>query len=263
MLFRSVAYTTRSRRPWPYWAAARSDTIRRWPDLFETLVRETNWRMVSVGFESGSDRMLRVLNKECTAEDNYFAIDLLNEIGDDLARHGEEPPRFWANIMLGIPGETHADAFDTMRMVREMRYHQLSPAFYAPYPGSALGYQIMAEGGSRLTKDNYHRYPHDEKVHGIDYAFYRSLLDGQFEDAIGARPRPSAKILPGHTAGGSRLFLFERPDEGAALAYGRTPEEALDTFLARRGDGAADGLSRTRARVITQRELQQYRHTLR
>jgi anaerobic magnesium-protoporphyrin IX monomethyl ester cyclase len=258
-----VAYTTRARRRWPYWAAARSVTIRRWPDLFERLVRDTHWRMVSVGFESGSDRMLRVLNKECTAEDNYFAIDLLNAIGDDLTQRGEEPPRFWANIMLGIPGETPSDAFDTMRMVHEMRYCQISPAFYAPYPGSALGYQIIAEGGSRLTKDNYHRYPHDEKVHGIDYPFYKALLDGQYAATIAGRPRPGRHSAPGHPTGGSRFFLFDRPGQGAALAYGRTPEDALETHRTRRGDTADDGLSPDRVRVITQRELQQVRHTLR
>ena len=41
-------------------------------------MRETNWNTISIGFESGSDRILRLLNKECTEEDNYFTIDLLN-----------------------------------------------------------------------------------------------------------------------------------------------------------------------------------------
>ena len=74
---------------WPYWAAARADTVRQWPDLFEALVRETNWTTVSIGFESGSDRVLRLLNKECTEDDNYFAIDLLNRIGDDMEAQGD------------------------------------------------------------------------------------------------------------------------------------------------------------------------------
>ena len=60
-----------------------------WPELFEALVRETNWNTVSIGFESGSDRVLKILNKECTEEDNDFAIDLLNRIGDDMEREGK------------------------------------------------------------------------------------------------------------------------------------------------------------------------------
>jgi radical SAM superfamily enzyme YgiQ (UPF0313 family) len=177
-------YPRQANRVWPYWAAARADTVREWPDLFEALVRETNWNLISIGFESGSDRVLRILNKECTAEDNYFAIDLLDRIGDEMEAEGREAPRFWTNIMLGIPGETHEDAFETMRMVKTMRRSLASISFYAPYPGSALGYQLIAEGKSLMTKDNYHRFPDDEKVIGIDYQFYRDLLAGKYDEEV-------------------------------------------------------------------------------
>ena len=177
-------YPRRANKVWPYWAAARSDTVRQWPDLFEALVRETNWNMISIGFESGSDRILRLLNKECTEEDNAFTIDLMNRLGAEFEGEGKTPPRFWANIMLGIPGETHEDAFKTMRMLKSMRYVFPSIAYYAPYPGSALGYQLIAEGKSLMSKDNYHRFPDDEKVKGVDYQFYRELLAGKFDDEI-------------------------------------------------------------------------------
>jgi anaerobic magnesium-protoporphyrin IX monomethyl ester cyclase len=177
-------YPRKANKVWPYWAAGRADTVRQWPHLFEALVRETNWNTISIGFESGSDRVLRILNKECTEEDNYFAIDLLNRIGDDLERQGKPAPVFWSNIMLAIPGETHEDAFKTMRMVKYMRRVMPSIAFYAPYPGSALGHQLIAEGRSLMSKENYHRYPDDEKVKGIDYNFYRELLAGKYDDEI-------------------------------------------------------------------------------
>jgi anaerobic magnesium-protoporphyrin IX monomethyl ester cyclase len=177
-------YPRLAHRPWPYWAAARSDTVRQWPDLFEALVRETNWNTISIGFESGSDRVLRILNKECTAEDNHFTIDLLNKIGEEFQRQGKEPPKFWANLMLGIPGETHEDAFETIRMLKRMRWVMPSIAYYAPYPGSALGYQLIAEGKSLMSKENYHRYPSDEKVRGIDYQFYNDLLAGKYDTQV-------------------------------------------------------------------------------
>jgi radical SAM superfamily enzyme YgiQ (UPF0313 family) len=177
-------YPRKARKVWPYWAAGRADTVKQWPDLFEALVRETNWLTISIGFESGSDRILRLLNKECTEEDNYFAIELVNRLGDELEKQGQQPPKFWSNIMLGIPGETHEDAFKTMRMLKSMKRVFPSIAFYAPYPGSALGNQLIAEGKSLMSKDNYHRFPDDEKVRGIDYQFYRELLAGQFDDEI-------------------------------------------------------------------------------
>jgi radical SAM superfamily enzyme YgiQ (UPF0313 family) len=177
-------YPREANKTWPYWAAGRADTVRQWPELFEALVRETNWNTVSIGFESGSDRVLRILNKECTEEDNYFAIDLLHRIGDEMEKEGKKPPVFWSNIMLGIPGETREDAFKTMRMLRYMRRVIPSISFYAPYPGSALGHQLIAEGKSLMSKENYHRFPDDEKVKGIDYQFYRDMLAGKYDDEI-------------------------------------------------------------------------------
>ncbi|HTP11908.1 MAG TPA: radical SAM protein [Anaerolineae bacterium] len=177
-------YPRKANHVWPYWAAARADTVRQWPELFEAVVKETNWDTVSIGFESGSDRVLKILNKECTEEDNYFTIDLLTRIGDELERQGKKPPVFWSNIMLGIPGETREDAFKTMRMVKYTKRILPSISFYAPYPGSALGHQLIAEGKSLMTKENYHRFPDDEKVKGIDYAFYRELLAGRYDDDV-------------------------------------------------------------------------------
>ncbi|MEZ4554926.1 MAG: radical SAM protein [Caldilineaceae bacterium] len=177
-------YPRKANKVGPYWAAGRADTVRQWPDLFEALIRETNWKTISIGFESGSDRILKLLNKECTEEDNYFAIDLVNRLGDELEARGEEPPKFWSNIMLGIPGETKEDAFKTMRMLKRMKRVFPSISYYAPYPGSALGFQLIAEGKSMMSLDNYHRYPDDEKVKGVDYQFYRELLAGKYDDEI-------------------------------------------------------------------------------
>jgi anaerobic magnesium-protoporphyrin IX monomethyl ester cyclase len=44
-----------------------------------------------------------------------------------------------------------------------------------------LGNQLIAEGKSKMTKENYHRFPDDEKVIGVDYQFYRELLAGKFD----------------------------------------------------------------------------------
>ncbi len=177
-------YPRKANKVWPYWAAGRSDTVRQWPDLFEALVKETNWNTISIGLESGSDRILKLLNKECTADDNQFTIELVNKLGNEFKQQGKAPAKLWANIMLGIPGETHEDAFETMRMLKTMQYVFPSISYYAPYPGSALGYQLIAEGKSLMSKENYHRFPGDEKVIGVDYQFYRELLAGRHDAEV-------------------------------------------------------------------------------
>ena len=128
--------------------------------------------------------MLRILNKECTEDDNNYAIELLNSIADKNIAKGLNPPKFWANIMLAVPGETNSDAIRTIRMVKRMRYAIPSVSLFSPYPGSALGYQLIAENKSLMSKENYHRYPNQQKISGIDYHFYKELLSGKYDDQV-------------------------------------------------------------------------------
>lgn len=175
-------YPKRARRLWPYWASARADTIHRWPDLFEAMVKETNWNVVSIGFESNSERMLRVLNKQVTKADNEFAVDLINRIGDEQEQSGLDPVKIWGNIIFAIPGETREEAFETFRLLKKIHRVFPSVAFYTAYSGNALGFQIIAEGKSQ--KDLHQRDARSEPVKGIDYQFYWELLRGGYAQEI-------------------------------------------------------------------------------
>jgi hypothetical protein len=84
-----------------------------------------------------------------------------------------------------------------MRMLKSMKYVFPSISYYAPYPGSALGYQLIAEGKSMMTKENYHRFPDDEKVKGINYQFYRELLAGKYDAEINNGLHDSARDRSG------------------------------------------------------------------
>lgn len=252
-------YPTKT-RGWPYWAAARADTVRRWPELFESLVTFGGWHTVSIGFESGSDRILKVLNKECTLEDNLFTIELLNRIGDDFVRRGEDPPKFWANIMLAIPGETRRDVYATMALLKLMKYRIPSISYYAPYPGSALGHQIIAEGKSLLGQDDYHRNPGDQKVAGIDYDFYRDVRQGRYEREVEIEARKMAELTadlgPKSSSGASsRFFLFQPKGGGKKkLSYGPSPEDAWEVLGTRLTAVELDRLD-PKPVQLTQKEL--------
>ncbi|MCX5713508.1 MAG: radical SAM protein [Candidatus Omnitrophica bacterium] len=253
-------YPRLANHAWPYWASARSDCVRRWPDLFEAIVRETNWTTVSLGFESGSNRILKLLNKECTEEDNYFAIDLLNKIGDDLENMGSTPPKIFANIILAIPGETREDAFKTMRMVKRMHRAISCTAYYSPYPGSALGYQLIAEGKSLLTKYDYQRYPRGKKVQGVDYQFYSDLLAGKYDEEIN---QMCSKELINEQKIGSFpqphcMYLFGLKNGKKKLAYGESPQDALDVLRIRLTDKEMEEIIRDEYVVINQCDIQKY-----
>ena len=51
-------------------------------------------------------------------------------------------------------------------MLKSMKRVMPSISYYAPYPGSALGYQLIAEGKSLMSKENYHRYPEGREGQG-------------------------------------------------------------------------------------------------
>ena len=226
-------YPKRANKVWPYWASARADTVRKWPDLFEALVRETNWHSISIGFESGSTRVLKMLNKECTAEDNYFAIDLLNRIGDDIERQGRKRPFFWFNLMYAIPGETPEDAFESQRMLRFCKRPMVSPSYYAPYPGAVLGHQIIAEGKS-LMGQNHERYIGNACIKGVDYQFYADLQAGRYEAQI-----VSKLWAPCYTHGkggeglAQEMYLYDLKNGKKRVAYGVNPQDALDILSQR------------------------------
>ena len=246
-------YPRLARRIWPYWAAARSDLIRRWPELFKQLVRETRWDVISLGLESGSDRMLRLLNKEHGAADNLFAIDLINRLGDELEAEHRPAPRVWANIMLGIPGETRQDAFQTMSMVRRIKRGLLSPSFFTAYPGSVLGYQLIAEGKSLLSAEEYQRYPREEKIAGVDYGFYRGLLAGRYNSEIEQVKWPDA---PAPTARAPTcFFLFATRDPRGVLAYGGDPKDALEILSLRLTPEEMGAVQKDRWRAVSRDEL--------
>jgi anaerobic magnesium-protoporphyrin IX monomethyl ester cyclase len=89
---------------------------------------------IEYGFESGSDSVLKRVGKNTTAEQNRRAVRLTREAGI----------RIFADIMVGLPGETHGDLKATLRFLRWARPEILSAGRLLPLPGTAL-YQRLAE----------------------------------------------------------------------------------------------------------------------
>jgi len=175
----------RETKGWPAWASCRSDMVVKWPGIFEALIKQANWHTISLGIESGSDRVLKILNKETTVANHEFAIDLINRIGDDMEREGKDPPVIFSNIMLAIPGEEPEDAFATIRMMGRIKRNIPSISMFTPYPGNIMGDKLIAEGRSLDTEKEYMRFPNKPKVAGVDYEFYQELFKGRYDREIG------------------------------------------------------------------------------
>jgi len=143
----------------PFYCQGRADLICCHEDALALLV-EAGLRAISVGFESGSDRILRLLRKGVTVEQNRQAAAICHRLG----------LRIFGNYMLGLPTETPQEMLDTARLVRDLDAAFNNVSLYAPSPGSDL-YDWCRQRGL-LAEDNprgYYRNRAPGKVRGVDY----------------------------------------------------------------------------------------------
>jgi radical SAM superfamily enzyme YgiQ (UPF0313 family) len=145
----------------PFFCQSRADIIVRHEDMVKMMV-DAGCRGMFIGFESGSDRVLRFLRKGTTREINLKAAKICKKYGISI----------WANYMLGIPTETKEEVMETISMLKEIDPDYYSPAFYTPHPGSDLYDYCIEHGLSLITShDQYRRNPTEMKIKGLDYDF--------------------------------------------------------------------------------------------
>lgn len=154
----------------PFWASGRADGICRYPDLVKRLVN-IGWELISVGFESGSQRILDLMHKGTTVEQNLEAARIIKSCG----------AKIYGNYMIGLPWETKEDIQATARMVDEIAAEMPSWAFFTPYPGCDLGEECIEKGWSLLDRNNYNRCPSGRKVMNVDYDYINAVVRGYRE----------------------------------------------------------------------------------
>lgn len=150
----------------PFFCQSRADIIVKHPDMVR-LMADAGLRGYFIGFESGSDRVLKFLRKGTTRAINLEAARICRKNGIAI----------WANYMLGIPTETDEEVMETISMLKEMDPDYYSPAFYTPHPGSDLFDYCVENDLSLITShEQYRRSPTEAKIKGKDYDFLRWAL---------------------------------------------------------------------------------------
>lgn len=87
--------------------------------------------------QSGSDRILKAMNRKHTHDDYLRLIERVRNARSDIALSGD--------FIVGFPGETDQDFEETMRIVREVGYAQAFSFKYSQRPGTPgaeLGAQV-------------------------------------------------------------------------------------------------------------------------
>ena len=78
--------------------------------------------------QSGSDRMLKAMNRSHSRDSYMRILDRVRAVRPDIAFSGD--------FIVGFPGETDADFEDTLSLVREVGHAQAYSFKYSPRPGT-------------------------------------------------------------------------------------------------------------------------------
>ncbi|XUU59786.1 tRNA (N6-isopentenyl adenosine(37)-C2)-methylthiotransferase MiaB [Erythrobacter sp. HA6-11] len=78
--------------------------------------------------QSGSDRVLKAMNRNHTAESYLRVLEDVRKVRPDIAFSGD--------FIVGFPGETEAEFEATLALVDEVRYAQAYSFKYSPRPGT-------------------------------------------------------------------------------------------------------------------------------
>ncbi len=134
----------RSRLFWPHtrlrWTASmRVDQVD--PYTLKLMKRAGCYSM-AIGIESGSERMLKVINKKTTVEMNRQACAYVKEAGLHLA----------VSFMLGIPGETQREMNETVAFMQSVGCNFRGVGSFRPLPGSPFYYEFV--NNNMLSKEH-------------------------------------------------------------------------------------------------------------
>lgn len=170
---------------------------------------------VEYGFESGSDRSLRSIGKAATVDLNRRAVELTRAAG----------LRIFADIIVGLPGETGRDIQATVDFLRFARPEVINASRLFPLPGTALWDGLPDPDRAKLAWADYAYF--DRPDIGLNFT---AMGDAQFERAFRrfmshvVKPATKQSMLRDWTAG----------DGDACGCAGRVSTDDDRDFLRRR-----------------------------
>ena len=138
--------------------------------------------------QSGSDRILRLMNRKHGRQKYFDLIDRIREARPDMAMS--------CDFIVGFPGETDRDFEDTMDLVRRVNYASAFSFMYSPRPGTPAA-TMAAQVPDAVSR---------QRLHAL-----QALLN---EQQVAFNASLAGRVLP---------VLFEKKGRHGAQAIGRSP----------------------------------------
>ena len=134
--------------------------------------------------QSGSDRILKAMNRNHTAESYLRVLDKVRAARPDIALSGD--------FIVGFPGETEEDFEATIRIVDEVRYASAYSFKYSARPGTPaaimddqIAREVMDERLQRLQ----------ERINAHQLAFNRSTVGRDTELLIERKGKHDGQMI--------------------------------------------------------------------
>ena len=170
--------------------------------LFDTMARCKHVaRQLHLPVQSGCDRVLRAMNRPYDRAKYLDLITYARKVMPDLV--------LTSDVIIGFPGETEAEAMETVALVEQVRFDALFTFIFSPRPGTPAAKMDDPVPRSEKQKwfdrlcDTQNRI--SEEIHaGYVGDTLRCLIDGESDD--------SRWPLTARTAGGRLVHLVGSPD---------------------------------------------------
>ena len=158
-------------------------------------------KQLHLPFQSGNDRVLKEMNRRYTREQYLAEINYAKKVMPGLV--------LTSDVIIGFPGETEAEAMETVALVEQVRFDALFTFIFSPRPGTPAAkmddpvprsekqkwFDRLCDAQNRISEEIHAGYVGDT---------LRCLIDGESDD--------SRWPLTARTAGGRLVHLVGSPD---------------------------------------------------
>ena len=138
-------------------------------DELLSLMKEAGCVRIKIGVESGSDRILKRINKGVTTDDMRRAVHLIKQHAIPLTIY----------LMAGFPGETNDDLRQTIAFAKELAPDYVSLSVLAPYYGTQIWHD-MEKQGKTFDKEHWEYFYHQSQDMIINNNLDPSILQEFF-----------------------------------------------------------------------------------
>lgn len=124
------------------WAVPNGIRMENLDPEFLSQMKRTGLYLVSLGIESGSDRVLALMKKSLKVEQIRKAVRMINDAGLDVAGF----------FILGFPGERREDLEQTIKFSLELDLRRANFSTYLPLPGTENYLRLKDNAGLKTFK---------------------------------------------------------------------------------------------------------------